>query len=222
MENLFLPSAYDFQTPQPMSPTQSRALSRTDSTDSIDQHFDQYRAQSQLRYPDFSERPSKTPSPHKSVHYKKLRVVPKPKKEPLNLNVSGHSIVGSSIGHVRNQKFECYVDKSVVKTTLPMNWAAARERKARSPVKTPSRYETNEQARRTHMMTRWEFEIASKTLANMEAKRKQRRPQAGALTPKWAKGAPSMVTSPDPKRMKDPSPVISTTMQVNDFQVPSF
>lgn len=219
MENLFLP-AYDFRTPQARTPSrQYGALSRTDSTDSIDKHFDEYRAQSQLRYPDFSERPSKTPSPHKSVKYKKLEIVEKKKKEPLNLNVSGHSIVGSSIGHVRNQKFECYTDKSIVKTTLPVNWAAARESRSRSPVK-PARYETNEQTRRSQMMTRWEFEMASKTLAGIESKRKQRKP--GTLTPKWAKGAPSMVSSPDPKRMKNPSPVISITMQVNDFQVGSF
>ena len=200
--------------PRKVAGSEKVEQNESDSDDSIDEAFERYRSVSKARYKDFSIKPSfKTQVTRRRRSVSNISKVDRPKtsSETLNLGICGHSVVGSSIGHVRNQKFEDFEEKPVLNTTLPMDWISVRACPARTPRK-PTRYETNEQRAMNHMMTRWDFECASKTLAAIEASRKK-----AINVPDWARGRAGTVF--ESRRPTKRAKVISRAMVDKDADI---
>lgn len=188
-----------------------------DSDDSIDETFEHYRTIRRARYGEWSLPPSfKTPNRSSRRSSSSISRPERPQTpEPTDLNIYGHSIVSSSVAHVRNQKFEGFVDKPITNTTLPMDWISARASPARTPRKR-IRYETNEQRAHNQLMSRDDFHTTAKTLASIEMKRKRIRDKQ--KIPDWAQsdGLGPVFRS---KRPRNKTQVISRTLIEKDHEI---
>ncbi|KAK8858015.1 hypothetical protein M9Y10_013115 [Tritrichomonas musculus] len=128
------------------------------------------------------------------------------------LNITGQSLVGASISHVRPQKISTFEDRQVTNLNTCINWIKFRA----NPVKKPKPYVppiSKEDQYLKHLMSEEGLKEARKKSEALELLRQQAK--ANQKIPDYNSNA--VCTSIESTQTKEKVKVISKTMAINDF-----